>query len=166
MTNIEQSNFGGAPSPGALATARRGAVGSLPLPASESVVIAKSLLSNVDVHKTLAVKRGDDDFVISHISRASAGFGLTESQPRRPVYTACVHLREFSSYDIWCDETRFSGTTLPQNSLHINDMRHSWHAAKSSCPSRKTLRRGRKHSSIGCANEPFGRCRRTFPPCR
>jgi len=128
MSIIEQSGVGGVVSAGALATAARGSSGFTLLQASESVVIAQSSSRKVDVHKTLAVRTGDDEFVIAHISRGAAGHGMTELQPKRAVYTACVHLSEFSGYDIWCDEKLSSGSSLPQGSIHINDMRHSWYA--------------------------------------
>jgi AraC family transcriptional regulator len=128
MSIIEQSGVGGVVSAGAFAMAARGSSGFTPLRASESVVIAQSSSCRVDVHKTLAVRTGDDEFVIAHISRGAAGHGLTEPQPKRAVYTACVHLSEFSKYDIWCDEKVTSGRVLPPGAIHINDMRHSWYA--------------------------------------
>lgn len=126
MSIVEQSGVGGGLLAGALARVARGSSGFTPLQASESVVIAQSSFRKVDVHKTLAVRTGGDDFVIAHISRGAAGHGMTELQPKRAVYTACVHLSEFSRYDIWCDEKASSGCVLPPGALHINDMRHSW----------------------------------------
>jgi len=128
MSIIEQSGVDGALSAGALAMAARGRSGFTPLQARESVVIAQSLSSKVDVHKTLGVRIGDDEFVVAHISRGAEGHGRTEPQPKRAVYTACVHLSEFSGYDICCDEKISSGCLMPAGSVHINDMRHSWYA--------------------------------------
>ncbi|OSI67455.1 AraC family transcriptional regulator [Bradyrhizobium canariense] len=108
--------------------AARGRSGFTLLEARESVLIAQSLSCRVDVHKTLAVRTGDDEFVVAHISRAAEGHGMTEPQPKRAVYTACVHLSEFSGYDVWCDERVSTGCGLPAGSIHINDMRHSWYA--------------------------------------
>src|SRR5664279_5347327 len=104
MSIIEQYGVGGSLAAGALASAARGSSGFKPLQACESVVIAQSSSSKVDVHKTLTVRTGGDELVIAHISRGAAGHGMTEQQPKRDVYTACVHLSEFSRYDIWCDE--------------------------------------------------------------
>jgi AraC-like DNA-binding protein len=80
------------------------------------------------MHKTLAFRTGDAEFVVAYISRGADGHGMTETQPKRPVYTACVHLSDFSGYDIWCDEKVSTGCRLAAGSIHINDMRHSWYA--------------------------------------
>ena len=127
MSNLEQRRAGGVMPAGAFAMAERslGAFAS-PVPAKESVVIAQSLQCNVDVHKVLAVSTGIEDFVIARISRSAAGYGMTEGQPKRAVYAACVHLREFDGCELWCDERNSSSHHLPAGSVHINDMRHSW----------------------------------------
>jgi len=126
MSIIEQSGVSGAVSAGALATAACGSRSLTPLQTCDSVVIARTSSCKVDVYKSLAVRPGDDEFVIAHISRGRAAHGMTEPQPKRAVYTACVHLREFSRYDIWCDDEFASGCFIAPGSVHINDMRHSW----------------------------------------
>jgi AraC family transcriptional regulator len=126
MSIIEQSRFGSVVSAGALATAASGSSSLTPPQACESIVIAQTSPCKVDLHKTLAVKAGDDDFVVAHISRGARGHGMTEPHPKRAIHTACVHLSEFSGYGIWCDEKFSYGRPLPQGSIHINDMRHSW----------------------------------------
>lgn len=126
MSIIEQSGVGGALSAGALARAACGPQSITPAQVSRSVVIAQTASSKVDVHKSLAVRPGDDEFVIAYISRGRAAHGMTEPSAKRAIYTACVHLSEFSRYDIWCDEKLTSGGPLPAGSVHINDMRHSW----------------------------------------
>jgi AraC family transcriptional regulator len=80
----------------------------------------------VDVYKTLTVASAQNDFVINHLSRSRSGHGMTEPQAKRAAYAVCVHLDEFSSYDVWCDERHDSSLALPSGALHINDMRHSW----------------------------------------
>jgi AraC-like DNA-binding protein len=128
MSIIERSGVGGVVAAGALATAACGSRSLAPLQARESVVIAQTSSCKVDVHKCLAVKPGDDEFVIAYISRSGAAHGVTEPQAKRAVYTACVHLCEFTRYDVWCDEKFTSGCRLPAGAVHINDMRHSWRA--------------------------------------
>jgi AraC family transcriptional regulator len=123
---IEQSRFRSVVSAGALATAASGSSSLTPPQACESIVIAQTSPCKVDLHKALAVKAGDDDFVVAHISRGARGHGMTEPHPKRAIHTACVHLSEFSGYGIWCDEKFSYGRPLPQGSIHINDMRHSW----------------------------------------
>jgi AraC-like DNA-binding protein len=39
-----------------------------------------------------------------------------------------VHLDNFDSYDVWCDERHHSSRALGVGSIHINDMRHIWRA--------------------------------------
>ena len=126
MSILEQSGADGALSPGALAMAARGRGGLTPIRAKESVVVAQSSACKVDLHKTIAVAAGDDEFVVARISRGTEGHGMTEPQPKRAVYAACVHLSEFSGCDIWCDEKISTIGPLPAGSIHISDMRHSW----------------------------------------
>src|SRR5690349_11503015 len=123
MSIVEQSGVGGVVSAGVLETAARASGSFTPREGGESLVIAHSAPRRVDLYKTLAVNAGDDELVIAHISRGSDGHGMTELQPKRAVYTACVHLREFSGYDVWCDERFSPGTLLPKGAIHINDMR-------------------------------------------
>jgi len=125
---LEQSGSDGALSAGAIAMASRSGQEFRPLRAKESVVIAQSLARKVDVHQALTVTAGDEDFVIARISRSAGGHGMTEMQPKRAVYAACVHLSEFSGCDLWCDDKISQGCHLPAGSIHINDMRHSWRA--------------------------------------
>ena len=112
MSIIEQSGVGGTVSASALARAACRSRGVTPVQACRSVVIAQTSSCKVDVHKSLAVRPGDDEFVIAHISRGRAGHGMTEPQAKKAIYTACVHLSEFSRYDIWCDEKFTSGCFL------------------------------------------------------
>jgi len=126
MIIVEQSGVGGGLSAGALARAACGSKSVTLAPACPSVVIAQTSACKVDVYKTLAVRPGDDEFVIAYISRGRAAHGMTEPNAKKAIYTACVHLNEFSRYDTWCDEKLTSGDVLPAGSVHISDMRHSW----------------------------------------
>jgi AraC family transcriptional regulator len=71
---------------------------------------------------------GRDDMAMTHMLRSSPGHGMTELQTRAEAYTACVHLEEFNSYDVWCDERHHSSRALAEGAIHINDMRHVWRA--------------------------------------
>ncbi len=91
-----------------------------------SVVIAQTSCCRVDVWKSLTVWSGRDDVAISHISRSRTGHGMTEPQTKKAGYAVCVHLEEFSSYDIWCGESHSPGLVLAPGTVHIHDMRYSW----------------------------------------
>jgi AraC family transcriptional regulator len=121
---IEQSSVKGIATTGTPAgyRAKNQAQGS----SSIGVVIAQTSCNRVDVYKTLTVASAQNDFVINHLSRSRPGHGMTEPQAKRAAYAVCVHLDEFSSYDVWCDERHDSSLALPSGALHINDMRHSW----------------------------------------
>ena len=127
MSIIEQTRVEAGGSAGVLATAERALEGLVSPRTNETVVIAQSSPCKVDLLKTLTVKIGGEEFVIAHISRAAAGHGMTELQPRRAVYTACVHLTDFCRYSLWCDDKFARGTPLRRGSIHINDMRQSWY---------------------------------------
>jgi AraC family transcriptional regulator len=92
-----------------------------------SVVIAQTSASRLDAFKTLAVPAADE-FVIAHMMRTEPGHGVTELQAKRASFAACVHLDDFKSYDVWCDDKRCSNPALAAGTLHINDMRHAWRA--------------------------------------
>jgi AraC family transcriptional regulator len=93
-----------------------------------SAVIAQTSLARVDLLRRLIVPAGDDEVVISHISRRRAGHGPTESQARKSGYAVCVHLDELESYDLWNDERHCASPPLPAGTVHISDMRHTWQA--------------------------------------
>jgi AraC-like DNA-binding protein len=93
------------------------------------IVVAQTSPHRVDAVKSLAIKSaGRDNFVITQMLRKSPGHGLTEAQARADAYVACVHLDDFSSYDLWCDGRHHSSRPLKPGAIHINDMRHKWHA--------------------------------------
>ncbi|MGJ5176477.1 helix-turn-helix domain-containing protein [Bradyrhizobium oligotrophicum] len=93
-----------------------------------SAVIAQTSLARVDLLRRLIVPAGDDEVVISHISRGRAGHGPTESQARKAGYAVCVHLDDLASYDLWSDERHCASPPLPSGTIHISDMRHIWQA--------------------------------------
>jgi AraC family transcriptional regulator len=130
MSMIEQSSFGSSLAVDALLAERCGAIKQRPGPTKSqsdiSVVIAQTSSGRVDVHKSLTVKSAQDDLIITHMMRTRPGHGMTEPQAKRAAYAACVHLDEFSGYDVWCDEKHDSSLALASGALHINDMRHSW----------------------------------------
>ena len=108
MSMIEQSSFGSSLAVDALLAERCGVVkqhpGSIKSQSDINVVIAQTSSSRVDVYKSLTVKSTQDDLVITHMMRTRPGHGMTEPQAKRAAYAACVHLDEFSAYDVWCDE--------------------------------------------------------------
>jgi AraC-like DNA-binding protein len=53
---------------------------------------------------------------------------MTDPQVKKAGYAICVHMKEFGSYDVWCDERHSAGRVLAPGSVHIHDMRHSWRA--------------------------------------
>ncbi|BAM87420.1 transcriptional regulator, AraC family [Bradyrhizobium oligotrophicum S58] len=91
-------------------------------------VIAQTSLDRVDLFRQLVVPAGEDEVVISHISRRLAGHGSTESQARKAGYAVCVHLDELASYDVWSDERHCASPPLAAGTIHISDMRHTWQA--------------------------------------
>jgi AraC family transcriptional regulator len=98
-------------------------------PRKASIVIAQTEAGRVDILQSLSVKSGmSDDFTIMRISREAVGHGVTDLQDRMEAYTACVHLRRFDGYDIWCDDRREQSAVLPEGSIHISDMRCVWSA--------------------------------------
>jgi AraC family transcriptional regulator len=96
---------------------------------STNVVVAQTSPQRVDFSRSLKIKSlGLDDLVITHMRRSSGGHGLTEPQARMDAFTACVHLDEFTDYDIWCDKCHHSSKPVAAGTIHINDMRHAWQA--------------------------------------
>jgi AraC-like DNA-binding protein len=95
-----------------------------------NVVVAQTSPQRLNVCRSLRIKslRQDDDLVLIHMLRGKSGHGMTDAQARAEAYTACVHLDEFISYDIWCDERHESSRALGEGAVHINDMRHLWRA--------------------------------------
>jgi AraC-like DNA-binding protein len=94
-----------------------------------SVVVAQTSPQRIDFCRSLTVRSaGRDDFVMMHMRRSSAGHGMTEPQARVEAYTACVHLNDFTAYDVWRDERHDSSRAFGAGTIHINDMRHVWHA--------------------------------------
>jgi AraC family transcriptional regulator len=94
-----------------------------------NVVVAQTSPQRVDFSRSLAIKSaGRDDLVITHMLRSSPGHGMTEPHVRAEAYTACVHLDNFTSYDVWCDERHDSSHALGEGTIHINDMRRIWRA--------------------------------------
>ncbi|WP_139031293.1 AraC family transcriptional regulator [Bradyrhizobium sp. ORS 375] len=91
-------------------------------------VIAQTSLARVDLFRQLVVPAGEDEVVISHISRRLAGHGVTESQARKAGFAVCVHLDELASYDLWSEERPCASPSLPAGTVHISDMRHTWRA--------------------------------------
>src|ERR1700731_826656 len=78
-----------------------------------SVVVAQTSPHRIDFCRSLTIKSpAQDDFVISHMRRSMPGHGMTELQARVEAYTACVHLDEFATYDVWCDERHDSPRAL------------------------------------------------------
>jgi AraC family transcriptional regulator len=126
MSLIERGSFESAVAADALAAARCSARHQGLRQSDISVVIAQTASSRVDVYKSLTITSARDDLVVTHISRSRPGHGMTEPHAKRAAYAACVHLDEFSSYDVWCDDKHNSSLALASGTLHINDMRHSW----------------------------------------
>jgi AraC family transcriptional regulator len=94
-----------------------------------NVVVAQTSPQRIDFCRSLMIKSaGRDDLVITHMLRSSPGHGMTEPQVRAEAYTACVHLDDFTSYDVWCDERHESSRALGEGTMHINDMRYVWRA--------------------------------------
>jgi AraC-like DNA-binding protein len=94
-----------------------------------NVVVAQTSPQRIDFCRSLAIKSvGQDDLVITHMRRSKPGHGMTESQARVEAYTACVHLDDFATYDVWCDERHDSSRALGAGTIHINDMRQVWRA--------------------------------------
>jgi AraC family transcriptional regulator len=94
-----------------------------------NVVVAQTSPHRVDDAKSLVVKSGArGNFVITRMQRRRPGHGMTEPQDRADGYVACVHLNDFKDYDVWCDDRHSSSRALSAGTIHINDMRHLWHA--------------------------------------
>jgi AraC family transcriptional regulator len=93
------------------------------------VVIAQTSPQRINVCRSLMIQSsGRENMTMMHLLRSSPGHGITEPQTRAEAYTACVHLEDFSSYDVWCDERHHSSRALAKGTIHINDMRHLWRA--------------------------------------
>ncbi|MBY0610973.1 MAG: AraC family transcriptional regulator [Beijerinckiaceae bacterium] len=90
------------------------------------VVIAQTSSSRVDEWKTLRATSSLDDAAILYIARRSAGHGMTDEQGRKPGYSACIHLSECRSYDVWCNDRLQACEPAQAGTLQIHDMRHSW----------------------------------------
>ena len=94
-----------------------------------NVVVAQTSPQRLNFRRSLRIKSsGQDDLVLIHMLRGKSGHGMTDAQVRAEAYAACVHLDEFISYDIWCDERHESSRALREGAIHINDMRHLWRA--------------------------------------
>jgi AraC family transcriptional regulator len=94
-----------------------------------SVVVAQTSPHRIDFCKSLTIRSPErDDLVITHMRRSKPDHGMTESQARVEAYTACVHLDDFTTYDVWCDERHNSSRALGAGTIHINDMRQVWRA--------------------------------------
>lgn len=94
-----------------------------------NVVVAQSSPRRVDFCRSLRINSSErDDLVLIQMGRSGAGHGLTDSQVRTAAYAVCVHLEEFISYDVWCEEHHDSTRPLGEGAIHINDMRHIWRA--------------------------------------
>ena len=94
-----------------------------------NAVIAETSTDRVDTirHVKINLWRGKE-LSISHLSRQSAGHGLTDRGERMEAYNACVHLQEFLNSDVWCDERHECSSALEAGTVHIHDMRHLWQA--------------------------------------
>lgn len=94
-----------------------------------SVVIARTSSSRVESAKCLMVDPETRDAgLVAYLRRRRPGHGMTESQPKVDAYVACVHLDEFSDYDVWCDERHEPSGPLRAGTVHVNDMRREWRA--------------------------------------
>jgi AraC family transcriptional regulator len=94
-----------------------------------AVVVAQTSPHRINLCRSLMIQSsGRDNMTMTHMLRSSPGHGMTEPQARAEAYTACVHLDDFDSYDVWCDECHHSSRALAKGTIHINDMRHLWRA--------------------------------------
>jgi AraC family transcriptional regulator len=94
-----------------------------------NVVVAQTSPQRINFCRSLIIQSaGRNGMVMTHMLRSSPGHGMTEPQVRAEAYTACIHLDEFKSYDVWCDESHYSSRALAEGTIHINDMRHVWRA--------------------------------------
>jgi AraC family transcriptional regulator len=91
-----------------------------------SVVVAQTSPQRLNLCRSLRINQ--DELIVIHMHRRNAGHGMTEPHARAEAYAACVHLEEFVSYDLWCDERHESSQALGEGAIHINDMRRLWRA--------------------------------------
>lgn len=101
-------------------------VGHLP---GVDVVVAQTSPHRVDDTRLLIVESATcNHFVMTRMQRRRPGHGMTEFQARSDGYVACLHLDDFDDYDVWCDDQHRPSRALGAGAMHINDMRHTWHA--------------------------------------
>ncbi len=91
-----------------------------------NVVVAQTSPQKLNICRSLRINQ--DQLIVTHMHRRNAGHGMTDRQARADAYAACVHLDEFVSYDLWCDERHESSHALGEGAIHINDMRRLWRA--------------------------------------
>jgi len=128
MNISEHDSSDGMIEPGLISTGLRDFDHRRPHDRRSSVVIAQTTPDRVDVHKSLNVRCGEDDIVITHMAKSAPSHGMTDPHIKSAAFTACLHLTAFSDCDVWCDGTREPSPPLPAGAVHIHDMRHAWSA--------------------------------------